>query len=169
MFIINGKPKSGKDTFVELCIEIGNQLNISVFNYSTIDPIKELAKLNYGYTGIKDDKTRKLLHELKQQKILDDKYYTIKKLDDFMGKINIKDYIIFVHSREPDEIEQLCSIYEAQSIIIHRNEVASVEYNNDSDGNDIYNVEYDYFIDNNNTIDDLKAAASALLCSTTIK
>ncbi len=61
VLIINGAPRSGKDTFINtLTMENPGK----VIRYSSIDWIKQQA-LNLGWDGIKDDKGRQFLSDLK--------------------------------------------------------------------------------------------------------
>ena len=61
VFIINGAPRSGKDTFINILT--GENLG-KVIRYSSIDWIKQQA-LNLGWDGIKDAKGRQFLSDLK--------------------------------------------------------------------------------------------------------
>ena len=62
---INGSNGSGKDTFVEFCLDYIHSAydNIEVHNISTIDPVKNVAKV-FGWDGVKDNKSRTFLVEL---------------------------------------------------------------------------------------------------------
>lgn len=61
VLIINGAPRSGKDTFISaLTMENPGK----VIRYSSIDWIKQQA-LNLGWDGIKDAKGRRFLSDLK--------------------------------------------------------------------------------------------------------
>ena len=61
VIIINGTGGSGKDTFVNFCSEFSNIINIS-----SVDKVKEAAKILVGWNGEKDEVSRKLLVDLKQ-------------------------------------------------------------------------------------------------------
>ncbi len=64
VIIINGMGGSGKDTFVEFCAKHG-----AVTNISSVDKVKEAAKILVGWDGAKDEKSRKLLVDLKKLSI----------------------------------------------------------------------------------------------------
>ena len=67
IFIINGSGGSGKDTFVSLvreCMEEGLNQNNLVDNFSSVDKVKEIAKI-IGWDGKKTEKDRKFLSDLK--------------------------------------------------------------------------------------------------------
>ena len=60
IFITNGMARCGKDTFATILNEI-----VPTLKYSSIDKVKEIAKL-CGWDGIsKDEKDRKFLSDLK--------------------------------------------------------------------------------------------------------
>ena len=59
VIVINGAGGVGKDTLCELA-----SLHFKVFNVSSITPIKEIASM-CGWSGAKDDKSRKFLSDLK--------------------------------------------------------------------------------------------------------
>ena len=114
--IMNGKPCSGKTTFEELC-----GIFCTTYLYSTIDPIKEVAK-KIGWKGTKDKEDRIFLSELKQ---ISKKYNNFPvewvknqietTISDYANVgIDIEDkykkVIFFVDCREIKEIEELKSI-----------------------------------------------------------
>ena len=53
IYIVNGKPRSGKDTFAEL---LGKHCR--VFKYSSVDKVKQIAA-KCGWDGGKTDKDRR--------------------------------------------------------------------------------------------------------------
>ena len=64
IIIINGTGGAGKDTFVSFCSEVEKVLNVS-----TVDKVKEAAKILVGWNGEKDEVSRKLLVDLKRLSI----------------------------------------------------------------------------------------------------
>lgn len=100
--IINGIGESGKDTLVKI---IGKYYKIR--NESSIDPIKNIAKIG-GWNGKKDERSRKLLSDLKKLFIEYNDLpteYIVKQYDDFMKHEDQE--IMFAHVREGAEIEKL--------------------------------------------------------------
>lgn len=164
--VINGFPKSGKDTFCDICREICAGSKTFVYSYSTIDIIKEIAKNSYGWNGEKTPEARKLLSDLKQ--------IMTKKGDipfnDICRKISVAqmgmrstnmNQVIFIHCREPEEIEKFVKKYNAITVFIDRAH-HELELSNSSDM-DVLNYHYDYVIDNNGTLTELKDAAATFL------
>lgn len=147
--IINGKGGVGKDT---LCEYIGK--NYKIRNVSSITPIKEIGK-QYGWNGGKTEKDRRFLSDLKQAFI---KYndlptnYLLGQYVEFM--MNQDESIMFVHIREPEEIQKFKDRINGNcyTILIHRDAVEKT-YGNDSDDlvND-YNYDMDFY--NNASIEE---------------
>ena len=59
IFIVNGKPRAGKDTFAMILNRY-----MDVYKYSAVTKVKEIATL-CGWDGQKEERDRKFLHELK--------------------------------------------------------------------------------------------------------
>jgi hypothetical protein len=72
VLIVNGKPRAGKDTFVELLSYM-----IPVYKYSIIEKVKCIA-LDCGWKGHKEERDRKFLYELKK---LTDEYSDMSFID----------------------------------------------------------------------------------------
>ena len=156
IFIINGKGGSGKDTFVE---------NVNKYvptdNYSSIESIKQVAEL-LGWDGGKSDKDRKFLSDLKKlSSDYNDMPYTdiLHYISYFLTSMYNEDELLFIHIREPKEIEKVRSFYEnngvyIKTIYIHNNRLINKTYHNDADDN-VVNYKYDYYVDNSGSIDDL--------------
>ena len=152
IFIINGIATSGKDTFVELVSEFAPTKNIS-----SVDKIKEIARL-IGWDGeSKTEKDRKFLSDLK---LLTSKYcdmpfqYMKEQVENFN---NSKDLCLFLHIREPEEIERAVKEFNAKTILVTRYSVDPIT-SNTSDAN-VNNYKYDYEIANNGTLEDFKRMA----------
>ena len=141
--IINGEAGCGKDTFVELVTKVCGLGNVK--NISTIDPIKRMAMIA-GWNGVKDDKSRKFLSDLKDQceALFDTSWKYIKDaVQDFEDG---SEEILFIHCREPKQIERLCKEYGAKSLLIVR-EGYSTTPSNHADAN-VYDYSYDFTVKN---------------------
>ena len=155
LVIINGAPRSGKDTFAEICCQI---IGDNCKNISTIDCVKEVAMF-CGWDGVtKDGNTRKFLSNLKD--ILtewNDLPYrrTLARLEDFYTQSTDKEnLLVFVHSREPEDIKRYKNEANAVSLLIRRPSVENQETTNHADA-DVFNYDYDYTIYNDKDIVDL--------------
>ena len=164
-FIINGRPRSGKDTFVNFCLE---ELGAFGKLISTVDFVKKIAT-ECGWDGTKDLKNRKFLSDLKDLLTnWGDVPYkkTLQEIDMFKFDLNcwnVSDKgVVFIMCREPKEIERFERELNAKSVLIQR---ASVEFEQQSNHADseVLNHKYDYIIENNGTIDELKEKAKDFL------
>ena len=164
-FIINGRPRSGKDTFVNFCLE---ELGAFGKLISTVDFVKKIAT-ECGWDGIKDLKNRKFLSDLKDLLTnWGDVPYkkTLQEIDMFKFDLDYWDVsdkgVVFIMCREPKEIERFERELNAKSVLIRR---ASVEFEQQSNHADseVLNHKYDYIIENNGTIDELKEKAKEFL------
>lgn len=159
IYIINGAPGSGKDSFCQKVIDITTP-DFGVI-LSTVDLVKEIAK-DLGWDGKKTQKDRKFLSDLKD--ILTE-WGDIpikdveRKINLFMSNIRYfgldeKEAVIFIMSREPEEIEKMCKQLNAKSLIVRREEAENSEKSNHAD-REVLNYNYDIEIDNNGTLLDL--------------
>ena len=151
--IINGSGGVGKDTFVEFCSEFAKVKNIS-----SVDKVKEAAKILVGWDGTKDDKTRKLLVDLKQLSIDFNDYpvtYIKNEADEFLK--NDDQDIMFIHIREISEIEKVKSIINAETLLITSTRVEKIT-SNSADAN-VDKYIYDCYIKNDGTLEELRETA----------
>jgi tRNA uridine 5-carbamoylmethylation protein Kti12 len=152
--IVNGMPESGKTTFQYRCIDKLKKLGYNAVIISSIDWVKEIA-LSCGWNGVKNDKNRKFLSDLK--KLLTD--WDDAVLKHLINDINYYHYqtdntVIFIDIREPDEIKRAEKLFNASSVIVRRPQVECNHYNNSSDMN-VFNHSYDYTLQNDKGIDEL--------------
>lgn len=148
--IINGDAGVGKDTFVSLSQYANDK--IAIKNISTVDKVKEAAML-LGWNGDKDEQSRFALHELKKISV---NYFNgvmqyIKfKINEFYNLYPIKKHVVFIHCREPEEIQKIKNVYlNAITLLIKSNRVKRTT-SNEADVN-VYNYKYDYILENNET------------------
>ena len=160
-YIINGRAGAGKDTFVWLC---QNQAeNKAILNISTVDFVKRIATI-CGWTGEKDEKNRRFLSDLKDllTRWNDVPFKEIlKAIERYKENSLGADLIFFIHCREPEEIERLRDALGAKTIFIKRDTIPQV-VSNHADKN-VENFEYDIYIENNGTIEELSEKARLFL------
>ena len=139
--VINGSGGVGKDTFVQFCGEYTSIMN------------KVLA----GWNGEKDEKSRKFLSDLKELGI---EYndapfkYISNMAEEFK---NSDKQIMFVHIRECEEIEKCKQCLNAKTLLITNKNVAAI--NTNVSDRDVNKYEYDYHINNDGTLEELKQKA----------
>jgi len=103
VFIINGAPRSGKDTFIDYLRDVTGE---TVLAFSSIDWVKEMA-FKLGWDGVKDTKGRAFCSEIKDActKYNDKPFKTILE---GMAKTHTRNYPYFATNiREPSEISKL--------------------------------------------------------------
>lgn len=156
IIIINGTGGAGKDTFVSFCSEF-----VKVLNVSSVDKVKEAAKILVGWNGEKDEVSRKLLVDLKKLSVdyndAPTKY--IKSMSDNFK--NSDEELMFVHIREAEEIEKTKKLLNAKTLLITNPRVQLIT-SNDSDGK-VNEYKYDYYISNDGTLEDLKYKAKQFI------
>ena len=153
IIIINGNGGVGKDEFVKQC----QVINSKVMNYSSINFAKKIAK-ECGWNGAKTEKDRKFLSDLKD--LLTE--YDDVPLKDMKRFVNAcKKKYVFLHMREPSEIEKCAKEFNAITLLVRNNRVPNITTNHAD--KDVENFEYDYIIENNGSLEDLKDSAETFL------
>lgn len=152
ILIINGAPRSGKDTFIDFVSGIKDTIR-----YSSIEWVKEKAKL-LGWDGKKDIKGRNFLSDIKDAATrYDDKL--------FKETVSIINYYCYSHFeficiciREPSEIKKIVDYCKDKNMecyaIIIKNQKAEYDakkLNNNGDNN-YMNFKYDFELENNWTL-----------------
>ena len=160
--IVNGMPTVGKSQFVEYCLE---KLGPWGREISTVDFVKDIAK-QAGWNGEKNLKNRKFLSDLKDllTEWNDVPYKKIKEeYDNFNFELEQYDVsnhkaFLFVHCREPQEIQKFKDRLNAFTVLIRRESVESNKQSNHADS-EVFNFNYDAVIDNNGDLRELKEKA----------
>jgi hypothetical protein len=154
--VLNGPPEVGKDTFIDLCQDILVDYGIgSVYSYSAVDEIKQWAQM-MGWDGVKDEKGRKFLSDLKQLSINFNDGPT-KYLSRMIEGSLAKSCVIFLHVREPQEIAKIKAIH-PEIITCHMTRSSAPSYQNISDANTL-NYHYDEYLQNDGALADLNVVA----------
>ena len=171
IYVINGRPRAGKDTFVEYC----KKHCTWCLNISTVDFVKRIAT-QCGWDGTKTPRNRAFLSSLKDL-LTDWDDVPFKKITDaikcFEAEIKLYDFetdnaVVFIHCREPMEIERFRRELGAKAVLLTREAVESEETSNHADA-DVFNFNYDYTITNNGSLSDLEKTAVNFLDSIGIK
>lgn len=151
--VINGPAQVGKDTFINLCEEILNQYLMTVYSYSSVDEIKQKAK-ELGWNGVKDDKGRKLLSDLKLASIdyNDGPTQYLERCIEQSGW-----NLIFLHIREPEEIAKMKALH-PEALVVHMDRNNAERFVNHADSN-TYNYPYDIYVNNDGDLEYLRELA----------
>lgn len=151
VFIINGAPLSGKDSFIDAIEAV--QPKGAVFRISIIDSIKKVA-MQLGWDGVKTPEGCKFLADLKT---LTDDYngYAMEQVRKFIMAVP-EDAVVFVCCREIKDIECIRSEFDAETIYVKRNVAMQALMSNHADLESLSDaINYDYIVDNNGTLDEL--------------
>ena len=153
IFVLNGSPRSGKDTFCALMEKYGE-----VEHYSYVDFTRYmLSEVNIDYHK-KTDKDRQLLETINNAlEAYDDipmKDICESVIDTIGHYIDNKDLFIFVDIRKPDNIKRFLEKFpEAKTVYIDDGKELSNATESD---HSVKDYDYDYYIVNNGSLDDLQ-------------
>jgi hypothetical protein len=161
VILINGSGGSGKDTVVELVTSYLKD-KYCVKNISTIDVVKNIARL-MGWNYEKDEKGRQFLADLKEAWTKYNNGANMGVYRDILEwnayeEIMPKEYVMFVHVREPESIQwfldmlSTCNIFVC-TLLVKRAGIE--EFFNDADKN-VNEFEYDITMINQGTLEDLE-------------
>lgn len=146
--VINGAGGVGKDT---LCNMAKSAFRID--NISSIAPIKRIAKM-CGWDGKKDDKSRKFLSDLKLLCVEYNDYPTVWAYNKYKSFLEGDDDIMFVHIREPEEIEKFVKKTGgcAKTLLVRGGDrMRRSNYGNVSDDS-VEAYDYDYYFVNDKSL-----------------
>ncbi len=153
IIIINGHATAGKNTVVEIARNISG---VTVNEISTVDEIVRAAMV-LGYDGVKTDKARKFLSDMKYLATAYNDHsfnYVLKKVNERVRQIakesdsNLN--VFFVHVREPIEILKLKQYYGENCITLLVDRHMENIPDNHADML-VMDYNYDYIIENNGT------------------
>ena len=168
IIVINGHPRSGKSTFVDFV----SKWNKPTIELSMVDFTKKVATAA-GWYGEKEPEDRRFLAHLKDllEEWRDKPYeYVATRIEaaakhykeDFASSVLYDNLIIFVHAREPKDIDRLKENFSAATLYIKRNAVDSEKPSNHADAA-VENYTYDYTITNNEGIKEFEDKARVFI------
>lgn len=167
IYILSGKAESGKSTVAKIMKD--NLQNKKVITLAYASYLKMYAKEIIGWDGNENTKPRELLQQLGVELIknnIDDKMLIRRIIEDINVYSYFYDVIIISDARFTEEIEDIKNIFNDVTVIHikgldnnlteeqkkHATEISLDNYNN-----------YDYEIDNTNSIDELKDRIKEIL------
>ena len=155
--LINGSGGSGKDTFVSFCNNY-----VEVESISTVGKVKEAAKI-LGWTGGKTEKDRLFLSNLKlvwaeyNSGSKEDISQTVYAIDSVCKFTQGPKKLLFIHVREPKNIELIKSTFECETLLITSKRIDKIT-SNMADAN-VDKFKYDHVIHNDGDLEHLMRAA----------
>lgn len=161
-FVINGLPRSGKDSFVDFVTIIAEQYNIIVKNISSVDQVKKAAVL-LGWDEEKNDIGRKFLSDLKDLSTVN-----------YNGPLNYMKScltdghaVYFFMIREPAEIHKFIKEIPDTKTICVRGKGEN-KFTNHADQN-VSEFDYDIYIDNTGNLNWLAKKANEFVLDYILK
>jgi guanylate kinase len=154
IFVINGFPQSGKDTFINMCSKYA-----TVYSFSSVDRVK-MALSILGWNGVKTPEQRKALSDLKDMStnLFDG---PVKYIKDMVSTVPVdEDCLIFIHAREIPELQRYEKELGAETILIRRDIHAPITNHADANVEDYY---YTYIINNNSTLAQLEERVKSFI------
>lgn len=176
VFVVNGYPRSGKDTFVDLIREETKDQKVRVYCYSSVQTAKDLYQI-FGWDGEKRPIDRDRLSMAKDYLQRFDLPYRDMacKLRDHLIEAEDRSkemILIFFMIREPEEIKRFVKEFPFVRTIYVDAEVRGIAPSrggigaNHADA-EVIEYSYDMMVNNNGTLDDLKHEVQHFLCSLT--
>ena len=159
--VINGSGGVGKDTLCSLAAK-----HFKVRNISSVDPIKDIAKM-CGWDGTKDDRARKFLSDLKRLTVEYNDFPTVWATGMYRDFLKSEYEILFIHIRESEEIAKFVNATggEAKTLLIRGGDrMKKSSYGNISDDG-VENYNYDYYFVNDKTLAEAEEDFKALMAS----
>lgn len=175
-FIMNGYPRSGKDTFVNLIRDNTKDQKVRVYCHSSVQTAKDLYKI-FGRDGVKRPINRDRLSMAKDYLQRFDLPYQdmVRKLQGHLTEA--KDHpqemiLIFFMIREPEEIKRFVKEFPfVRTIFVDAEVRGSVPNSGLADRNradtEVKEYSYDMIVNNNGMLDDLKHEVRQFLCRLT--
>lgn len=152
VIVINGMPRSGKDTFVSFASKYA-----TTTNFSSVDFVKDVARFA-GWNGEKDPKSRLFLSELKELLTeYDDIPYKKIVEEIHWFKNQPEQELLFIHIREPGEIARIVRDFGAITVLVKRANNQQIVSNDSDKYTESYN--YDFVLNNDSDLDALDAKA----------
>lgn len=153
LVIVNGQPLTGKDTFVDACLDACEARNLTADKISSVDRVKEAAVL-LGWDEEKDPKGRAFLSNLKDMSTLNYEGPMRYMEDMIVEGIEQGHSAMFFFIREPAEIAKFKEANPGTISLLVRRGDHDTNQSNHADLN-VLKHEYDVVIDNYGDLYDL--------------
>lgn len=154
IFVLNGSPRSGKDTLTDFFSERG-----LVYHFSYVDVVRDILKSKHIDFSRKTDKDRKLMEsicnaleeydDIPMKRLFSDVEYTID-VENWRNLGHSNNAFIFVDIRKPDNIERFKKKF-PKTITLYVDDGKDINNVTESDAS-VRDYEYDYYIENTGTL-----------------
>lgn len=172
VIFVNGPPRAGKDTFVELASKHLAQVNVWCDSFSSIDPVRDLLTDHAGINlSAKTPADRKLLADVgaaleEHSNWRTEKVVAFCKGSAWKGAGHGYDTAVFIHMREPQNIQRTISRlkeiggFKITAVFIDGPRAETVDNVADSA---IRGMMYGHYVFNDGSLADLYGKAAAAL------
>lgn len=167
VIIVNGKPRAGKDTFVEMVTAMLRSQGTPTESFSSIDPVRNLLSAAGFDLSQKTEADRKLLAVVGSAVEEHSTWRTrqcLEAIEEFRFA-HSRPGLFFLHMREPKNIEAIRNGLRGgarlTTVIVDNDRVPFI-ISNDAD-RAVFEMQYDYLIPNHGALVDLQYEARLFL------
>ncbi len=166
VIVVNGPPRAGKDTFIEMVTAALEQKRIPVAAFSSIDPVRNmLERVGFDLSG-KSQSDRRLL-SLVGEAVEQHSSWRTRCCADEVSEFHVRNSglgVIFLHIRESAVIESVRALCDLQLNRVTFTKVflggiRSEKFTSNKSDAAVEHMEYDKILFNNDTLDDLRVKA----------
>ena len=154
--VVNGPPRAGKDTFVDMCMILLRDAGFTCSKHSSVDMVKKAAEL-LGWDGVKDERGRQFLSDIKDLS-------TVAYNGPFLYMLDVvatrQHDVMFFHIREPEEISEFVRYTNGVKVIVER--PGCPTFSNHADKR-VRLMTYDFDVYNDKDLNKLSARAAAFV------
>lgn len=166
VIVVNGSPRAGKDTFIEMLLEDLASQHVPTDTFSSIDPVRALLTAAGFDLSEKTEADRRLLSVVGDAVETHSQWRTnacVDRVKQFASETSNRG-AFFLHIREPRNIElvkSLCADAVPDSVFstIYLDSIRAEKITSNPSDAGVADMIYDHVITNNGTKDDLRAAA----------
>lgn len=156
VYVVVGEPRTGKDTFIKYCQQYLEQKGIASYKLSTVDNVKEAAKL-LGWEGEKTPEGRRFLSDLKDLSSA----YCDSPFRSLINKCVTSEGYVFVMMREAAEVKRARLLLGAEVVKLQRLFIDRA-FSNHADY-EVDKIPADILIKNDADLQHLQAKAEAFI------
>jgi hypothetical protein len=161
--MLNGPPRAGKDTLIDLAKDLFKNDSTLVLSYSSIDPVKDMLKkagLDLSKKTLADRKLLSVVGDALEEHSSLRTAGVIHHVRMHANRPTMCTFLLFIHMREPVLIKRVCSQLkkmegvEYTTLLMDSIRAENVVSNVSDLG--VFNMTYDDTVRNDGTLDDLK-------------
>lgn len=166
VILINGKPRAGKDTAVEMMKDHLTELMVGTEEFSSIDPVKRMLG-DWVDLSAKTEADRKLLAVVGDALQDHSQFRTemcIDRIDEFFSQR--RNGVFFLHMREPALIEIVkdnCTVRGIKFVSIYLASIRSEDVTSNAADAGVELGTYDFHMRNDSTLCNLRSAAVQMI------